>query len=396
MKTINYPPSINAGAMHDINRTAILEIIRRESPISRTAIADLLDVSLPTVMRIVDELIADGLVKLHGSSEWSGGRRRPLLEFNAEESVVIGIDLGGELFYGAISDLGGKVIEEMELTRLGTSSEENYQRLLTLIDSLLASPKLQNRKIRGIGIGVPGVTDHKAGVVTWAYSLNWRDFPLRSLLAERYGLPLIVDNDMNLAALGELWFGKGQDARNMILLTVSKGIGAGIIIDRELYRGSTNSSGEIGYMIPGIETLGQKFGDFGALESKASFIGITRMAKTYLQPLPDQPVDNAAVFDALKRGEPWAENLIHGMIQYLAVAIINLTVSFDPDVIIICGDVTRFSNMLFDPILEIISKSINTVPKIVMSDLGRKAVTLGAITNVLHNTTNFIVVRKLS
>ena len=396
MKTMNYPPSINASAMHDINRTAILEIIRRESPISRTAIADLLEVSLPTVMRIVDELIADGLVRLHGDSEWSGGRRRPLLEFNAEESVVIGIDLGGELFYGAVSDLGGKVIEEIELTRPGTSSEANYQRLLTLIDSLLESPKLEGRKIRGIGIGVPGVTDHKNGVVNWAYSLTWRDFPLRALLAEKYALPLIVDNDMNLAALGELWFGKGQEARNMILLTVSKGIGAGIIIDRELYRGSTNSSGEIGYMIPGVEALGQNFGDFGALESKASFIGIARTARTYLHLDPDQPVENEAIFEALKQGEPWAAQLINGMIQYLAVAIINLTVSFDPDVIIICGDVTRFSNMLFEPIMEIISKSITKAPKIVMSDLGRKAVTLGAITNVLHNTSNFIVVRKLS
>ena len=396
MKMMNYPPSINASAMHDINRTAILEIIRRESPISRTAIADLLEVSLPTVMRIVDELIADGLVKLHGDSEWSGGRRRPLLEFNAEESVVIGIDLGGELFYGAISDLGGKVIEEIELTRPGTSSEVNYQRLLTLIDSLLKSPKLEGRKIRGIGIGVPGVTDHKEGVVNWAYSLTWRDFPLRARLSEKYALPLIVDNDMNLAALGELWFGKGQEARNMILLTVSKGIGAGIIIDRELYRGSTNSSGEIGNMIPGVEALGQNFGDFGALESKASFIGIARMARTYLHLDPDQPVENEAIFAALKKGETWAVQLIDGMIQYLAVAIINLTVSFDPDVIIICGDVTRFSSMLFEPIMEVISKSLTKAPKIVMSDLGRKAVTLGAITNVLHNTSNFIVVRKLS
>ncbi|MGD0708696.1 MAG: ROK family transcriptional regulator [Anaerolineaceae bacterium] len=396
MKTTNYPPAINASAMHDINRTAILEIIRRESPISRTAIADRLDLSLPTVMRIVDELIAEGLVKLHGATEWSGGRRRPLLEFNAEESVIVGIDLGGPNFYGAASDLGGNVIEEVEITRSGTSSKENYERTLTLIDTLLKSPKLKNRKIRGIGVGVPGVTDHKTGIVTWAYSLNWRDFPLRKLLAEKYTLPLIVDNDMNLAALGELWFGKGQDTRNMILFTVTTGIGAGIIIDRELYRGSTNSSGEIGNMIPGREFLGQNFGDFGALESNASFTGIIRLARNLLQLPPDQPLEGDDIFIAFRQGEPWAKKLIDEMVQYLAVAIANLTVSFDPDLIILCGDVTRFSNMLIEPILNYIVQSIPTKPKLVISDLGRKAVVMGAIANVLHNTSNFIVVRKLT
>ncbi|HTX78266.1 MAG TPA: ROK family transcriptional regulator [Longilinea sp.] len=396
MNTSDYLPAINAGAMHDINRTAILEIIRRESPISRTAIAERLELSLPTVMRIVDELFAEGLVKSHGDTEWSGGRRRPLLQFNSEESVVVGVDLGGPIFYGAVSDLGGNIIEELEITRLGSSSEDNFARTLTLIDALLKSEKIKGRKVRGIGIGVPGVTDHKTGIVTWAYSLNWRNFPLREMLEEKYDLPLIVDNDMNLAALGELWFGKGQDTRNMILFTVTTGIGAGIIIDRELYRGSTNSSGEIGNMLPGREFLGQNFGDFGALETNASFTGIIRLARNYLHLSPDQPLGGDEIFAAYREGKTWAIKLIDEMVQYLAVAIANLTVSFDPDLIILCGDVTRFANMLIEPIVNYIDSSIPTPPKLVMSDLGRKAVAMGAITNVLHNTTNFIVVRKLT
>src|SRR6202158_1776223 len=102
---MTYPLTITASAMRDINRSAILEIIRRDSPISRTAIAESLEVSLPTVMRIVDELIADGFVRSQGSSEWSGGRRRSLLEFNADGHVVLGIDMGGTKIYGALSNL---------------------------------------------------------------------------------------------------------------------------------------------------------------------------------------------------------------------------------------------------------------------------------------------------
>jgi predicted NBD/HSP70 family sugar kinase len=182
----------------------------------------------------------------------------------------------------------------------------------------------------------------------------------------------------------------------MILFTVTTGIGAGIIIDRELYRGSTNSSGEIGNMIPGREFLGQNFGDFGALESNASFTGIIRLARNLLQLPPDQPLEGDDIFIAFRQGEPWAKKLIDEMVQYLAVAIANLTVSFDPDLIILCGDVTRFSNMLIEPILNYIVQSIPTKPKLVISDLGRKAVVMGAIANVLHNTSNFIVVRKLT
>src|SRR5512143_2604345 len=99
--------TITASDMRLINRSAILEIVRRESPISRTLIAEKLDVSLPTVMRIIDDLIDEQLVRPHGSTEWSGGRRRSLLEFNAEGHVVIGIDLGGTKMFGAIADLGG-------------------------------------------------------------------------------------------------------------------------------------------------------------------------------------------------------------------------------------------------------------------------------------------------
>ena len=242
-----YPLTITASAMRDINRSAILETIRRESPISRSTIARRLDVSLPTVMRIVNQLAEEGLVHSHGDSEWSGGRRRALLEFNGDGFVVLGVDLGGTKMYGAISNLCGEIIDELDIGRHGTTGEDSYDRLVTLIDTLLASPKLEGRKVRGIGVGAPGITRHKEGIVKWAYTLNWQDFPLKARLSERYGLPIIVDNDVNLAALGELWFGAGQNTQNMILVAIGTGIGAGIIINRALYRGSRESSGEIGH-----------------------------------------------------------------------------------------------------------------------------------------------------
>ena len=386
--------------MREINRSAILEIIRRESPISRTAIAKRLNVSLPTVMRIVDELVEEGFVRPEGSTEWSGGRRRPLLEFNADGFVVIGVDMGATKFYGALSDLGGKILDEIDMGRHRTTSEGNYRRLIELIDALLASPQLAGRKVRGIGVGAPGITLHEEGIVKWAYSLNWRDFPLKARLSGHYGLPITVDNDVNLAAMGELWFGAGQDVQNMILIVSGKGIGAGIVIDGALYRGGSEASGEIGNFIPGREFLGKNYQDFGALESVASGTGILEQARTSLRSSRDEGALNSMteddVFTAARKGEPWATSIIDETVDYLAIAIANLAVSFDPELIVLGGSITPFIDLLVEPILRRIQGTIPTTPKLVPSSLGLRAGVMGAVTNVLHMTSSFYVVHKLT
>ena len=397
---MTYPLTITGSAIRDINRSAILEIIRRESPISRTAIAERLDVSLPTVMRIVEELIEDGFVRPQGNTEWSGGRRRSLLEFNADGHVVLGVDLGGTKIYGALSNLGGCVIDELSIDRHATQGEECYEKLTAFIDTLLASPKLEGRTVRGIGVGAPGITLHVEGIVKWAYSLNWKDFPLKAKLTERYHLPITVDNDVNLAALGELWFGAGQNYQNMIQITIGTGIGAGIIIDGALYRGSNEASGEIGNMIPGPQFLGKNYLAFGALKSVASGTGIAERARTILKsrrsPADLESMLAEDVFDAAREGQKWAWNLINETVDYLAVTIANLSVSFDPELIVLGGGVSRSADLLVGPILQRIEGTIPTLPRLVVSSLGLRAGVMGAITNVLHNTSNFYVVHKLS
>lgn len=397
---MGYPLTVTASAMRAINRSAILETIRREGPISRSAIAERLVVSLPTVMRIVDRLKDEGFVRPLDDKEWSGGRRRSLLEFNAESYLVLGIDLGGTKMYGALSDLGGTVLDEVNIGKHGTSGEDSYDRLGTLIDTLLASPKAQGRKVRGIGVGVPGITLHRQGIVKWAYTLQWKDFPLKARLSDRYGLPITIDNDVNLAALGELWFGAGQNAQNMILIAIGTGIGAGIIIDGALYRGSTEASGEIGSMVPGREFLGKDYRDFGALESVASGTGIAERAREVLKAqggrINAENVLAEDVFDAARQGQAWAWGVIDETVDFLAMAVANLTVTFDPEVIVLGGGVSRSADLLIEPILKRINGAVPALPRLVTSILGLRAAVMGAITNVLHSTSDFYVVRKLS
>src|SRR5512143_1769514 len=335
--------TITATEMRGINRSAILEIIRRESPIARTTIAKRLDISLPTVMRIVDKLIDEGFVRPQGETEWSGGRRRPLLEFNAHGNVVLGVDMGGAKLYGALSEISGRIIAEAEADRKGAAGEECYKLLTGLIDDLLACPELRGRRVRGIGVGAPGITHHREGIVKWAYALNWKDFPLKARLNKRYKLPITVDNDVNLAALGQLWFGVGQDAQNMVLITLGTGIGAGIIIDGTLYRGSSEASGEIGHMIPGREFLGQSFEEFGVLESVASATGmVKRMPRSAAAAKPSIET----IFEAASKGQAWARAMLDDVVDYLAIAIGNLTVMLDPELIVLGGALTPYAGGL--------------------------------------------------
>lgn len=390
--------SVNASVMRSINFSTILELIRRESPISRSKIAERLGMSLPTVMRIIDELVEEKLVVDANGTEWSGGRRRTLLKFNESGYVVIGIDLGGTKMYGAVSDLGGTVLHEVHIERHGTTEDDSFRWLVGLIEDLIEMSQRDGHAIRGIGVGAPGITRSREGVVTWAPSLNWRDFPLKARLSDRFGLPVVVDNDVNLAALGEWWFGSGHAVNNLVFIAIGTGIGAGIILDGALYRGTNEAAGEIGYLLPGRQYLGRQYDQFGAFEGLASGTGIAERAQALLpadHPLGKRTLTAEDVFAAQRHGEGWAQQVVDETVDYLAMGIAAVSTLFDPEMIVLGGGVSGAFDVLLQPILNRIEGVIPLVPNLHVSTLGRRAVVMGTITSVLHLTTDYYVLRRL-
>lgn len=390
--------TVNASVMRSINFSTILELIRRESPISRSKIAERLGMSLPTVMRIIDELVEEKLVVDANGTEWSGGRRRTLLKFNESGYVVIGIDLGGTKMYGAVSDLGGKVYHEVHIERHGTTEDDSYKWLVELIEDLIELSRRDGHEIRGIGVGAPGITRSREGIVRWAPSLNWREFPLKARLTDHFGLPVVVDNDVNLAALGEWWFGSGHAVNNMVLIAIGTGIGAGIILDGALYRGTNEAAGEIGYLLPGRQYLGRRYDQFGAFEGLASGTGIAERAAALLptdHPLAQRELSAEDVFAAQRDGEAWAKQVVDETVDYLALGIATVSALFDPELIVLGGGVSGASDVLLQPILDRIDGAIPLAPNLQVSTLGRRAVVMGTITSVLHLTTDYYVLRRL-
>jgi glucokinase len=390
--------TITAAEMRQINRSSILELIRTRAPISRTQIAEDLQVSLPTVMRIVDELMADGLVIEDGEREWSGGRKRKRLIFNGTQHLVIGIDLGGTKIYGAVANLNGELLHEVRVDHHQTQAEESFVLLCDMIDQLLAFALPTKLPLRGIGIGVPGVVQPDTGLVSIAPALDWLDFPLKTRLLARYDYAIAIENDVNLAALGEMWFGTEADESNLVLLTIGTGIGAGIIINGAVYGGSNNMAGEVGYFLPDRSHLGQQYPGFGALELLASGTGITNRARQLLadSKTPEELAALTAydVFDAVRRGEDWAVTVLDETIDYLALLIAGITTIFDPDVVLLGGGVSRSADLLIEPICQKLEGTILQAPNIRASQLGYRAAVMGAIMRLLRMTANYYLLQK--
>lgn len=387
--------------MRNINRTAVLELLREKGPISKSYISEELGISLPSILRITDGLITEKLVRETGGSEWSGGRPRTLIEFNTTEQLTVGIDLGGTKVYGAVTDLGGSILFDKTIHRHNSIGEESYEIVVDLIKELIDYANKTGKDLRGIGIGVPGVTEHKTGKVLHAPSLEWIDFSLKEKLEKEFGIPVVVDNDVNMAALGEMWFGHGQGISNLALMSIGTGIGMGLILNNTLYRGSHEAAGEIGYLIPSRKYLDNTYNTgFGALEYLAAGVGLVDQAKKALKgkrsPEELEEISGEDVCNAFRNGEEWSFKIIDNLVDYLSIAIIGTCAFFDPEVIVIGGGISRASDIFLDRVKKRLEGKLPAMLRLKISTLGTKASVLGATIKLLHDTSNFYIVQELS
>jgi len=392
--------STTSSLLRSINRSAILDLIREQGPISRTQIATDLHVSLPTVMRVIDDLIDENLVTSPGKTESTRGRPRPLLEFNPSAYAVIGLDLGSSQMIGALTDLSGTIQHKISLPSPGDHPEDNVEQVCNLIQQLIDAPRPAGQALRGIGIGVPGVVALNEGMVIWAPSLGWRDFALRSRLSTRFGVPIFLENDVNLAALAELAYGAGRGTQNLVCITIGTGIGAGVILGGGLYRGHHQAAGEIGYLLPSIEHLGASYDQFGAMEYFAGGLGIIRRAQQQLEQAGQRPSDSPltmeTIFEAAQRGEDWAVNVVRETIDYISFSVAAVSALLDPEAIILGGRIAASADQLISQVSRRIEGIIPYPPRFLASPLGQDATIKGASILVLNSTMDNVKIKQFS
>jgi glucokinase len=392
----------DATFLRRVNQAAVLELIREQGPISRSEIARRLHLSPATITRIVNDLLENGIV-LEGSPIHSQYGRRPvLLEFNPRASLISGVYVHKDMM-GALSDLNGEILERRVVPSV--PGEAGVQRLVALIEDLYRLSEGYGPPVRGVGIGAPSIVNFEKGAVVWAPSLGWRDLPLKSRLEEALHLPVFVENEVNLIALGESWRGAGQGVSNLICISLGAGIGAGIILDGQLYRGSHDAAGEVGYIIPNETCLGHTYDEFGCLESLAGSVGIVRRAAVRLangepsalngnEDIAPSDLSVEMVLSAAKDGDPLAKSVLSETLDYLSIAVANLICILDPDCIVISGDLAEFGDLFIQPIRSRLKGAVPHIPDLVLSELRTDAAVLGALAIALYKTDSGVFVRK--
>jgi len=397
------PHSGDAPLLRKVNESALLEIIREQGPITRLDIARTLNISLSTITRIVNPLITAGQIIERGGSDSSGGRQPSLLEYNFRSSLIISVYLGQHMI-ASLSDLKGTILSRR--SKLSLQGEKGLQQLISLVESLRTEAQTLGLPLQGVCVGAQAIVTFPDGIVTWSPTLKWRNLPLKSLLEKALGLPVVVENEVNLMALGEVWRGAGQGFANIICLSLGDGIGSGLILGGHLYRGSHWASGEIGYLIPSKDYLGKIYDKYGCLENLAGSSGIThrtmvRLEAGELSILIEKggviPTDLTAeqVLNAARAGDPLANSIVAETVDLFSITIANLISIVDPERIIISGDLAEFGDLFLGPIKQRIQGLLPTVtPEILLSELKMDAAVLGAVAIVMRHTSDAVFIQS--
>lgn len=364
-----------------VNRQAVMEAILRGRVISRARMADATGLSKPTVSEIVSDLLAEGWIRQAGETSGRAGRTASLYELNGGAGFTIGIDLGGTKLRGAIADLGGVLLsEDVEPTdvRGGGHVVEQIVRLCRRLADTVGRDTMS--RVRSVAVGSPGVLHPHTGRIDLSFNIpTFGDVHLRDELTESLGVPVVVENDVNMAALGERWAGLATDARNFVFIAVGTGIGMGVVADGELRRGESGAAGEIAYLPLGSDPLEPENHRKGAFEEAVAGAAIVRRYREAAareggpayETVPD-------IFAAADRDEPSAVATVQAVALDLALGIAAAVAVLDPGLVILGGGIGS-ERIFADAVVTAVPRVTPLTTRVVASRLGHRAALVGAV-----------------
>lgn len=371
------------------NGKQILDAVRRHGPISRAALAARAKLSPPTVGALVDDLVdRRGLLRNVGKGASNGGRRPLMVDFNADFGYVVGIDIGSRVLRFMLADLRGRVVHRREQRTPTASRDAILEAIVAGVHLLFVEGQVAPGKLFAIGVGAPGMTDVVRGRVIRAVNLkDWTDVPLRDTLQNVFEVPTMVDNDVNMAALGERWAGCAANEANFVFIALGAGVGAGIVIDGLLHRGSRWHAGEISHMLLDHRRWDIDHGEQGFLESVAGADAIARHGMRLRSRAGAAVLSSdhaAAVFEAARAGDRRAEAVVRQIAVYLGATIANIAAVLDPALIVFGGGISHVGEQLLQPVRDVVARIVPNVPEIRVSAAGDDAQVLGSLYSALQ------------
>jgi predicted NBD/HSP70 family sugar kinase len=377
------------------NRRLVFTTIYNHKEISRAEIARVTDLTATTVSNAVTDLIADGLVEEEASVRSTKGKPPTLLRVNKDAHHMICLDLTRSAFQGAIINLRGEILDRMSIPIQGRTGQAALDVAYELVDALL--PAVPD-SILGVGVGAPGIIDPGQGIVHRAVNFGWYDLPLRDLLVERYKLSTYIANASHAAVLAEYMFGRRKNTSDLVVVKVGHEVGAGIILNGQLFLGHGFGAGEIGHVT--VVENGERCscGNFGCLETVCSSRAVVKRAQSIARDTPEsllnrfsktpEELDIDAVLRAFEAGDVALQSLVADVGHCLGVAIANLVGVLSVPFVLIAGSIGAFG----EPLLNVINQEVQnrslarmvSQTRVELASLGPDIVLLGAAALLVH------------
>lgn len=393
----------NGVSISRINKSRVLNLIRREKEISRADIVKRTGISAPTVTRIVDSLLHnEQLIEQVGTGESNVGRPPLMVRFLGEENYVVGIDWGKTHIYGILANLNGEVLHELDVpSEVDNDFESDLAKVSNLIHYIIGHSGVDSEKIMGIGIAAAGYIDKHTGEVAYSPNFNWTHSHIKPNLEKEFGVPIKVDNVARVTALGELMYGHGHTYRDFIYINVGYGIGSGIIMDGKPHYGFDGYSGEIGHTrvsIPTHETRQCVCGKTDCLECYASGRGIAETVWKQLDLYPDSilhvlsqddqsQITGKMVAKAAQSGDKLARQSITFAATALGHSISTVANILNPQAIILGGKIMKTGDLYLDRVKEVFNRETlrnadREIPVLLSANIDRGAA-IGAVSLIL-------------
>lgn len=361
-----------------INERTLLDLIRQLGPVSRAQLSRDSGLSKPTVSQALQTLQRARLVREAGRSSGGKGPTAVLYELNARAGWVVGIDVGRSYVRAAIADLAGGIVARRDEPARVRSADTLIRQLGDIAHGLAAEAGLRWPRVTFAVIGSPGVFEPSRGQVALAHNLpGWGRHGLVEAVRRELGTNVAIENDVNLATIGERWNGIGKDVANFVYLHVGTGVGMGLVLNGELYRGAVGAAGEIGYLpLAAADPHDPANRRRGALESALGAAGVVATAKRLgVRP----PLTPKAVFAAARRGDERAGRVVQAVAEGIALAIAAIVPVLDPELVVLAGGIGRNGDLLLEPIERELRTLSPFAPRIEASPLGDDATVLGAV-----------------
>ncbi len=387
--------------VRELNTSVVMDYIRLYAPLSRAELATRTGLNRSTISIITNELIERGFVQETTRQDPTIGRPGLQLQFNPDGGFAIGLEIGVDFICIVVTNFIAEVLwRKTEDVAPQSSHITVMERAEELINEAMQVGAAHNLRALGIGVGVPGLVDSRQGKLVYAPNLNWVDLPIRLIWMSRFNLPVFVENEANCAALGEHFYGAAHDVNNFIYLKTGVGLGGGILVDGQLFKGSQGFGGEVGHTSLYGDGVLCGCGRRGCWETYVSPITVLRQVREKLRAGGSvrllelaggdpQCVTLSMLTQAAQQGDALALETFKELATHMGVGIANLVNTFNPELIVLGGALTACSQWLIPDIQkylqEMVLYPLREHIRVEASARGTDAPVLGAVALVLDN-----------